>query len=82
MLEKDKLRLIMSKLEGVRDLIDDIEEMTNPKDSLYKKNVFANATFEELMHLYTALQEAKSTGDIQKIESIMKKLGFKISKIK
>lgn len=81
-MEKDKLRLIMSKLEGVRDLIDEIEETINPKDSSYKKDVFANATFEELMHLYTALQEAKTTGDIQKIESMMKKLGFKISKIK
>jgi len=81
-MEKDKIHLIMSKLEGVRDLIDEIEEIIKPKDSSYKKNVFADATFEELMHLYTALQEAKTTGDIQKIESIMKKLGFKISKIK
>ena len=81
-MEKDKMHLIMSKLEGVRDLIDEIEEIMKLKDSFYIKNVFGNATFEELMHLYTALQEAKTTGDIQKIESIMKKLGFKISKIK
>ena len=74
--------LIKSKLEGVRGLIDEIEEVIKVEESPLKKSVLPKRSFAELQEIYVELQELKRKGQSEKIKSMIKELGLDTSKAK
>ncbi len=81
-MEKEKLDLITSKLEGIRGLINEIEEVIRVEESSLKKRVLPKRSFAELQKIYVELQELKRKGQSEKIKSMIKELGLDISKTK
>jgi hypothetical protein len=80
-MEKEKLDLIKSKLEEVRGLINEIEEVIKVEESSLKKSVLPKRSFSELKKIYVELQELKRKGQGEKIKSVIKELGLDISNI-
>jgi hypothetical protein len=81
-MEKEKLDLIKSKLEEVKGLINEIEEVIKVEESSLRKSVLARHSFAELEKIYVELQELKRKGESEKIKSMIKELGLDISKTK
>ena len=81
-MEKEKLDLIKSKLEEVKGLINEIEEVIKVEESSLRKSVLARHSLPELEKIYVELQELKRKGESEKIKSMIKELGLDISKTK
>ena len=81
-MEKEKLDRIKSKLEMVRGLINEIEEVIKVEESSFKRDVLPKRSFAELEKIYVELQELKRKGQNQKIKSMIKELGLDISRTK
>ncbi len=79
-MEKEKLNLIKSKLEGIRGLINEIEEVIKVEEGSLRRGVSPKRSFAELQKIYVELQELKRKGQSEKIKSMIKELGLDISK--